>query len=94
MYLSLWIIFVLYLILFQEIEAVGKIMRDKPLDNETIRTLVYSVMESVVTNEVSGACSVNKDLLAERIPILKKYIDATKVRNIYLVFNRTFFIVS
>jgi hypothetical protein len=84
----------LYLILLQEIEAVGKIMRDKPLDNETIRTLVYAVMESVVTNEVSGACSVNKDLLAERIPILKKYIDATKVRNIYLVFNRTCFIVS
>jgi len=70
----------------KEIEAVGKIMRDKPLDNETIRTLVYAVMESVVSNEVSGACSVNKDLLAERIPILKKYIDATKERELYAMF--------
>jgi len=70
----------------KEIEAVDKIMRDKPIDNETIRTLVYAVMESVVSKEGSAACSVNKDLLSERIPILKKYIDATKERELFAMF--------
>jgi translation initiation factor 4G len=70
----------------QEIEAVDKIMRDKPLDNETIRTLVYAVMESVVGEEEGGPCSIKKDLLSERIPILKKYIDAIKERELYAMF--------
>jgi len=70
----------------KEIEAVDKILRDKPLDNETIRTLVYAVMESVIGDDGSGLCSIKKELLSSRIPILKKYIDAIKERELYAMF--------
>lgn len=70
----------------KEIEAVDKILRDNPLENETIRTLVYAVMESVIGDDGSGLCSIKKELLSSRIPILKKYIDADKERELYAMF--------
>jgi len=69
-----------------ELDAVGKILCDKRLDNETVRTLVYSVTESVVEGAQGETCTLNKELLMERLPILKKYIDADKERELYAMY--------
>ena len=58
-------------------------MRDKPKNTETIRTLVYTVMESVVLGLPGQTVNLEPTLLVKRVPILKKYIDANKVR--YLI---------
>jgi len=69
-----------------ELDAVGRILCDKKLDNETVRTLVYTVIESVVEGAQGETCTLNKELLMERLPILKKYIDADKERELYAMY--------
>eukprot|EP00088_Acartia_fossae_P040683 TRINITY_DN423_c0_g1_i4.p1 TRINITY_DN423_c0_g1~~TRINITY_DN423_c0_g1_i4.p1 ORF type:complete len:1453 (-),score=413.83 TRINITY_DN423_c0_g1_i4:690-5048(-) len=70
----------------EEFQAVDRIMRDKPKNTETIRTLVYTVMESVVLGLPGQTVHLEPSLLVKRVPILKKYIDANKEKELYAMF--------
>lgn len=71
-----------------ELSRIDGILCDKPMESKTVRTLVTAVIESVV-NGIGGpsvSCVLNKDLLNTRVPILKKYLDANKDRELYALY--------
>jgi len=64
----------------EEMSQIDTIMCDITLVNETVRTLITAVIESVVDGigGPSVSCTLNKDVFLARVPLLKKYLDANK----------------
>ena len=70
-----------------ELSNVDRILCNQTMDKETVRTLVTAVIESAVEG-LGGpgvSCTLDKDTLQARLPILKKYLDANKVIGQFLL---------
>lgn len=71
-----------------EMSSVDEILCDKVMDKETVRTVVTAVIESAIDG-IGGPsvnCTLNVDTLKGRIPILKKYLDANKDKEVYSLY--------
>lgn len=72
----------------EEMSQIDNVLCDKPMVDKTVRTLVTAVIESAVDGlgGPNTGCSLNKDKLVHRVPILKKYLDAKKEREIFALY--------
>ena len=66
-----------------ELSSIDKILCDKVIEKDVLRILVTAVIESVVEGVAGTPCSLRMEGLKARAPILKKYLDADKVENLY-----------
>jgi translation initiation factor 4G len=69
-----------------ELLSIDRILCDRVMGKEVLRILVTAVIESVVEGVAGTQCTLLKEILHSRAPILKKYLDADKDRELVALY--------